>query len=147
MILLLLACTPKAPPAVFAEPFPRVEVPEIEVVPLEPGECVTERAVGPGEPVPCEGVLVPGGGPHGFGAYLQHQTRDEALTSAIRACYTHRVYDRAYCEDRFTDAWTAYQAAEREARLRRIAGPVGFVGGVVLGLGTALGVYWAADGL
>jgi hypothetical protein len=147
LVALLAACATRQPPALWTGPPPRVEVAPLEVASLDDGECTTEHAMAPGDTAPCVGVLIPGGGRYGLGAYLEHQRRDLALTPALELCEDGRALDRAHASDRYAEAWAAYQAAEREARLRRAAGALGFVGGVVLGLGTAIGVLWAADGL
>lgn len=146
-VLFLLGCATRQPPTLYPDTLPRADVAPLEVAPLETGECRAELAMAPGDQAPCVGVLIPGGGPYGLGAYLEHQRRDLALTPALAECYAGRAEDRAWAVDRHAALWTAYDAADREARMRRAVGALGIVGGVLAGVGLTLGVYWTADGL
>lgn len=147
MLALLLACAPKPPPPLFSAPIRRIDIAPVDVREPAEGECIQTHTIGPGDDVPCVGVLLPVAGPESLTEAMEHRRRDEGLTRALGACYIDYEQDRAWAEDRSGACHVALQASEREARLHRPLGPIAFVGGVVVGLGTALGVYWAADSL
>jgi hypothetical protein len=64
----------------------------------------------------------------------------------LRETQDAATLDRQHAEREWALAWERARVAERDGRLLRLAVPVGFVGGLVLGGAAAIGVLASADG-
>jgi hypothetical protein len=136
MIALLLACV-HAPPALYPEPLPRLELPAERPVVVEPGGC-DALAVRPGWVADCTGVAIS----LADSDYVRLLEADLTLARVyLRETQDAAALDRQHAEREWALAWERARVAEREERWLRAAFPAG----VAVGALFAIGVLWAGD--
>lgn len=149
--LLLFACLPKPQPEPLFAPIKRY-TPEAQHEPIpQPDDCASAD-VHLGESLPwapagvatCDGQLIS----PSLGLELV-QARDTlpVVLVALRACEDTADARTTVYEDRLADERAAREWAEQDARVQRRVTPVVGIGGVVVGIATAIGVLAASEGV
>ena len=133
MLLALLACT-HTPPTLYPTPVPRVDLGE-----LPPASGPAPVVLDIGDPAPAVGLLV------SAEDWAMVKTRSRLLTlstDALRVCYDGREADRAHGQAYADQASQALHEGQRREQGLRLAAPLAFIGGGLIGAGLAVGVAW-----
>ena len=140
VIALLAACLHPVPPVFSAAPA-RLDVPARDGYRDEPGGC-PGVVVEPGWVADCSGIAISLAGSE----YVELLEADLALARVYLAeSQALAALERAHVERAHAETWTRARVAERDARVLRLAVPVAFAGGLVLGGAAAIGVLAAAE--
>lgn len=140
VILYLAACAFHQPPVLFPTPLPEVEPPVSVAIRSSADECDDAAAYKPGSPPPfvvdelvtCRAQVVP----ESQVLELLHASDLATYWGDVGpACYERSAADRSLAQRELDVVWLHQKAAEADARALRVAMPVAFVGGVVIGLG------------
>lgn len=139
LIILLVACTPKAPPVYWADIPPAASPPEVAIEQRE-DECAIEDLI-VGEPMPA-GVLTSDATVACYGHVLPTWKALELTYSEDLAdyweeratlCHAYRSADRATCEAAYQSTWQEAVASRRRGAALEVGVGVAFVVGVALG--------------
>jgi hypothetical protein len=117
----------------FAEPFPMVEIPEVEESPSEDGWCQEAAPIGPGVGVACTGILVP---PNKLDLLMREAELLFSAKRALEASYGGRQSDRQYAVD-------AIIASEEQLKVAKEMQPKMFAVGAGVGAGSAIALILA----
>lgn len=140
-------CSRRTPAPLYSQPIRKVEVKPVDVgAPQDPEECTEDYTVGPGDRVPCVGVLLPIAGPNSAAELVGLRAQATAAQDALNQCYLDYEFDRAVADDAYGQCTTGLDASEKQAGawkgIAAGAGVAGFIGGAL----TTVGVAWALDG-
>jgi hypothetical protein len=147
LLLVLAACAPKTPPAVFAQPVPEPAAPQVIRPPddLAADACLDTVPYLPGKPPPfvvdglvrCRAQVVPE-------AAVIQCIRDSQLADywegLYGTCSTYRGFDRVHCENVAAGRWEHAQELRRELRVTKATAAVAGVAGFVLGAAIVAGI-------
>ena len=140
LLLILAGCLQRKPPAVFSEPVPPMNPPDLVELPGPTDDaCPKAVAYVPGRVPPfvadglvsCRAQLIP---EHKVWAWLREEELAPYWEARALTCQRYREADRMFCTTIADARWRDGEALRTELRWRRAATGAGIVAGVIVGV-------------